>query len=321
MILPAIRFAHISDIHISNNGNRGFILSEEAARFLEEILDQFNDRPDLDFIFISGDCLNSAHRAELDRFEQIMALSRKPVLVVPGNHDGNVSNDPQVFSQRFFSQRFNPQYTLRPSTGQAGYFSVPVKAGIQFIGLDTTVPGQIGGVIDPAQLAWLAEELNRCADRAVIIGCHHPLHPLCLADLSGKWYDWFVCANGRQVQAVLDSSPAVKMVLYGHHHVGKVFKVGEQAHLAAPALSSYPCAYRIVQLSRQADEWHAGWNQVATSRTIQQRAAMLLRQNDFSLDYNPQDIALFADFAEGSSLDWHFHGPARLLPENSLTGL
>lgn len=313
-----VRFAHISDIHISNYGNQGFILSAEAARFLAEILEELNGHPDVDFIFISGDCLNAAHSAELARFEQILALSRKPVLVTPGNHDGNAADDPQVFTQRFFARRFNPQYTHRPETGQAGYFSVPVKEGIQFIGLDTAIPGQVGGGIDAAQLNWLADELARCAGKAVIVGCHHPLHPLCPADLNGKWRDWFVCANGLSVQALLNSSPAVKMVLYGHHHAGRVFRLGEQAHLASPALSSYPCAYRIVELTGQGDAWQVGWKQIAALETVQQQAALALKQSDFSLEYNPLDGSRFAAFAEGTALEWNFQGSAQLLPENPL---
>ena len=89
-----LQFAHISDIHFSKDGNRGFMLSEEASRFLAGSVERLNGNPDIDFLFISGDCLNSGHQTELNRFEQVVALSEKPVLIVPGNHDGNHAIDP-----------------------------------------------------------------------------------------------------------------------------------------------------------------------------------------------------------------------------------
>jgi len=304
----SIKFAHISDIHVAKDGDYGFMLTEEAQRFLAETIQQLNAAPDLDFVFINGDSLNSGHQVELERFQAIIAQLKKPFFIVPGNHDGDAREDPQIFTQRYFSSIFNPQFAERPATGQAGYFSVTLKEGAQFIGLDTTVPGQVGGKVDDAQLRWLENELSQRDDKLVIVGAHHPLHPLCPQDTGGVWQDWFVCANGPEVQAALDAHPAVQLLLCGHHHVNKVFRTERQLHIASPSLATYPLAYRLIELTQQENNWHIAWKTCYAPQDVQTEAARRLRNSDFSLMYAPDDGQLFVDFARGGELEDSFSG-------------
>ncbi len=304
----SVHFAHISDIHLSKDGNERFMMSEEAAEGLRHILARLNAMPDLDFIFIGGDCLHHGHEEELARFRELVAGVEKPLLVIPGNHDGNLPEEPQVFTQRRFAAVFNPQFAARPATGQAGYFSVAVGEGVQFIGLDTTLPGQVGGAVDAAQLDWLRGELARHDDRLVIVGCHHPLHPLCPQDRQGKWRDWFVCANGESVQATLDAQPAVRLVLCGHHHVNRVFRRGRQIHMAAPALVSYPCAYRLIRLWGEGDDLRIRWETLTLPEAVQAEAALRLQNSNFALEFDPQNGKAFVEFAAGRPFDRAFEG-------------
>ena len=304
----SIKFAHISDIHIAKDGDYGFMLTEEAQRFLVEIIQRLNALPDLEFVFINGDCLNGGHQVELERFQTIIAQLKKPFFIVPGNHDGNVGDNPQIFTQRYFSSFFNSQFADRPASGQAGYFSVGLKEGVQFIGLDTAVPGQIGGKVDEAQLHWLENELLQHGGKLVIVGVHHPLHPLCPQDTGGVWQDWFVCANGPKVQALLDAHPAVQLVLCGHHHVNKVFRAGGQLHIVSPSLATYPIAYRLIDLTQQEDGWHIAWQTYYAPDEVQAKAARRLKNSDFALMYNPNDGQPFVDFAKGGKLEDSFSG-------------
>ena len=304
----SVHFAHISDIHLSKDGNERFMMSDEAAAELRPILARLNAMPDLDFIFIGGDCLHHGHEEELARFRALLEGVEKPLLVIPGNHDGNLSDDPQVFTQRRFAAVFNPQFADRPATGQAGYFSVAVGEGAQFIGLDTSLPGQVGGAVDAAQLDWLREELSRHSDRLVIIGCHHPLHPLCPQDRQGKWRDWFVCANGEAVQSVLDAHPSARLVLCGHHHANHVFRRGNQLHMAAPPLATYPCAYRLVRLTGGGDDLRIGWQTFTLPESVRAEAALRLQNSSFALEFDPQNGKAFVEFAAGRPFDRAFEG-------------
>ncbi|HEY84399.1 MAG TPA: hypothetical protein G4N96_04695 [Chloroflexi bacterium] len=304
----SIKFAHISDIHVAKDGDYGFMLTEDAQRFLAEIIQRLNALPDLDFVFINGDCLNSGHQVELERFQAIIAQLKKPLFIVPGNHDGDAADDPQIFTQRYFASLFNPQFAKRPATGQAGYFSATLKEGAQFIGLDTSIPGQIGGRVDEAQLRWLKDELAQRSDKLVILGVHHPLHPLCPQDTGGVWLDWFVCANGEKVQSLLDAHPAVQLVLCGHHHVSKVFRAGGQLHVVSPPLATYPSAYRLIELAQQEDGWRIAWQTYYAPEDVQTKAAHRLKNSDFALMYDPNDGQSLVDFARGGAMEHAFSG-------------
>ena len=179
---------------------------------------------------------------------------------------------------------------------------------MQFIGLDTSVPGQIGGLVDEAQLRWLENELPQHSDKLVIVGAHHPLHPLCPPDKSGVWNDWFVCANGQQVQRLLDAHPAVQLLLCGHHHVNKVFRTDGQLHIVSPSLATYPIAYRCIELAQREDGWHIAWQTHYASEDIQEEAAYQLKISDFALMYDPDDGQPFVDFARGGKLEDFFSG-------------
>lgn len=312
MTADTLHFAHISDIHFSRAGNNGFMLAEESPRLLRTAFQQLNERPDLDFVFISGDCLNSAHRSELDHFQGALAALKKPYFIVPGNHDGDLSADPDIFDQRFFAAQFNPHFGQRPRTGQAGYFSVPLAEGVQFIGLDTTIPGQTGGVVDAAQLAWLEAALREQSARLVIVGCHHPLHPLTRRDETGLWREMFVCANGQAVQGVLEGSPAVRLVLYGHHHMTRITRRGGQLHVASPALVSYPCTYRLFWVTQNANGWLIRWQMQPAPPEVTAEAARLLYESDFSREYDP-DPQAFVDLAGGDTFEWA--GEITIIPD------
>ncbi len=302
-MMKSLKFVHISDIHISKNNEASFLVTEDITRFFKETIELLNILPALDFVFISGDCLNSGREIELFQFQQILAQLEKPVFIVPGNHDGNVSDAPNVFTQRRFASIFNPQYAERPQNGQAGYFSISVKDDFQLIGLDTSIPGQVEGQIDDEQLAWLETELKRHADKFIIVGFHHPLHPLCEKSKTGLWKDMFVCQNGKKVQKLLDTYKSVKIVLCGHHHISKAFSMGSQLHLASPPLASFPCGYRIIHLTEHGDDWRINWKTNYAPAFIRSKAATQLITSQFALEYDAENPHNFIKLARGSQFD------------------
>jgi 3',5'-cyclic AMP phosphodiesterase CpdA len=304
----SLKFAQISDIHLSMHGNRSFNLSEESAGLLADAVRYLNSLPDLDFVFVSGDVTDNAHQSELNHFQSLLAALEKPAWVIPGNHDGNPSTPPEYMNHRQFAAVFNPQYQARPAEGQAGYFSVTVKDGFQLIALDTNVLGAVGGTVDAPQLAWLQEEIRQHRDKFIIIGCHHPLHPLTERDQHGNWRDMFMMPVGPDVQAILDAEPAVKLVLYGHHHMSKLFRAGQQLHVASPALVSYPCAYRIFQLQQDGTDWQISWEMQGAPPEVEALAAQRLHDSDFVLDYDPDNMQAFVDIARGQPFEWKFAG-------------
>jgi Icc protein len=260
-VITNLHFAQISDIHISSLGDRYDMLSSRSAGFLADIFAELNQVEDLDFVLITGDLFDTAHWEEFDRFQQIIRTLQKPYHIIPGNHDRCNLDSTQGLTRRQFAHRFNPQVEARPTApeAQTGYWSVTVNPDVQLIGLDSIRDEDWGGIIDAIQVEWLKSELIKHADKLVILAIHHPFHTLAPIDHHPDWSN-FVCDNGSEMLTLLDHYPQVKVVLTGHHHLAKVDAFGQRLHLACPAVSIYPCAYRTLRLSQQVNgTWLIEW--------------------------------------------------------------
>jgi len=256
-----LHFAQLSDIHISSLGDRYDMLSGQVADFLANLCHNLNQVEDLDLVLITGDLFDTASQEEFDRFQQAIQNLQKPWYVIPGNHDRQDLNKTGGLTRHQFASHFNPQFEARPTApeAQAGYWSMTLKPNVQLIGLDSIRNQDWGGIIDAVQFEWLENELATHADKLIILAVHHPLHVLAPIDHHPDW-PGFVCDNASDVLALLDHQPQVKIVLTGHHHLAKVDTLGQRLHLACPAMAIYPCAYRTLRVSQQANgSWSFEW--------------------------------------------------------------
>ncbi len=302
-----IHFAHISDIHISAQGDKYDMLSGRAAGFVANIVARLNQQDDLDFVLITGDLFNEASPQELHRFQQTIRSLQKPYYVIPGNHDRGGPDSPEGLTRLEFAERFNPQIEARLATteSQLGYWSIALKPDVQLIGLDSIKDDDWGGVIGSTQLAWLENELNICRDRLAIVAVHHPLHRLASIDEHPDWAN-FVCDNGAAVLALLDRYPQVKLVLTGHHHVTKADRFGPRLHLACPAVAVYPCAYRSLRLSRRSNGgWQLAWqtHPATDQTTVAEARARMANAWIEEAEFEPDFVEAYLEIARGSGQD------------------
>lgn len=279
-MLTKLYFAQISDIHISLLGDYEEILSGRAAGFLETVIADLNRQANLDFVLLTGDLFNTPEPSNVALFQQIIQTLRKPYYIIPGNHDHRNADQTEGLTRHDFARLFNPQVEARPtdSAAQNGYWSVTVKPEVQLIGLDSNRDADWGGIIDSAQMTWLEQELLAHADKLIVLVAHHPFHPLAPVDFDPRWRN-YVCDNGPDVLALLDRHPQVKLVLTGHHHQAKADLLGQRLHLACPALSVYPCAYRTLRLAQSAEGmWHIEWqtHPIANSATLAEARQMMI---------------------------------------------
>jgi 3',5'-cyclic-AMP phosphodiesterase len=159
-----IRFLHLSDLHVGASPEHALhgVNSERATRAL--LAEASRRVPDPAFVLVTGDLSDDGEAAGYERVRAMLDQTfsaATPVLVGLGNHDGRPG--------------FRAGY-LGETAGQAGrpYFHATVVGGLRVVMLDSAVPGEVGGAIDPAQLAWLDDLLGAPAPLGTLVAIHHP---------------------------------------------------------------------------------------------------------------------------------------------------
>lgn len=302
-----LHFAHVTDIHISDRGDTAHVVGSYAPTLARECFERLNEIDDLDFVLISGDVLDLATQAELDRFLEALAVLRKAWHFIPGNHDGFIHDKyPNAFRPHEAIPLIDPRLTSPPPEAQQARWSRTVAEGVQMIGLDSRIPDTWAGEVGPEQLAWLKDELEAHHNDLVIIAIHHPVHKLA-PHLNSRWWQNYVCRNGRELEELFDHYPNVKLVLAGHHHANQIGLRNGRVHINTAALSGYPCSYRTLRLS----ETEAGWRlQVKThqvgNEAIWQRARDVALVSHPAYEYDAQNPAAYLEFCAGRAEDLSF---------------
>jgi acid phosphatase type 7 len=136
------------------------------------------------FAYALGDVVyfNGDHSQYFPQFYEPYETIKLPFFAIPGNHDGDNSDDPSVRSLDAFVTNFcapAPALTAdakdapRDAMTQPNCYWTLTANLATIVGLYTNVPS--GGVVDATQEAWLDAELKAApTDRALILALHHP---------------------------------------------------------------------------------------------------------------------------------------------------
>jgi len=145
-----IWFVHISDTH---NG------TERAAESLRFVLrDIENNFPDIKFVAVTGDITEFGWEEELAENYEIMEKSGLSYFNVMGNHDSRWSR--------------SGRKAFRDTYGDT-HWAVHTKYASVFL-IDSSVLLEQYGYLDPFELAWLENELDKIDGKPAIVGFHHP---------------------------------------------------------------------------------------------------------------------------------------------------
>lgn len=130
-----------------------------------------------DFVYFNGD--EADYPAQ---FYEPYAHLNCPIIGIPGNHDGDNSDDPSVPSlQAWMTNLCSTSATLpaaaveynRDTETQPNCYWTLRAQAVTIIGCYSNVPS--GGVIEPDQAAWLASELQDAPKGVpLIVSLHHP---------------------------------------------------------------------------------------------------------------------------------------------------
>lgn len=187
----------LSDPHIVAPGHLLYGQIDTAA-LLAAAVARVNSLPfAVEAVVVSGDLVNAGRGEEYAHLAALLAPLRAPWYLMPGNHDAR-----EPLREAFPGQPWTP--------GPLCCARIPAAAGVLLL-LDTVVPGEEGGEVAAAQLAWL--DAHCPGDRPAFLFLHHPPFATGIAGM-----DAIACAGGARLAAWLDAHPQVVALACGHVH-------------------------------------------------------------------------------------------------------
>ena len=192
--------AQLTDTHITEPGERiagHFLPHERLARCVSAINAL---RPMPDCVVITGDLVNSGSTGEYAALRACLSGLRPPFFLLPGNHDISAPLREVFANHAYLGDGPTLDYVIE-------------DMAVRLVALDTRIPGQSGGQLTDAQLAWLDEVLGAAPQRPTLLLMHHP--PV---DVGIPALDAIRCANDTALAFVLERHRQVRHILCGHVH-------------------------------------------------------------------------------------------------------
>jgi Icc protein len=196
-IMTPLRLLHFTDLHLSADEDarlRGIQPLATLRRTLAQAIACTRESgwpPDA--ILVTGDIVHDDPRG-YEVFRREFANLGVPVGCIPGNHD-----DASVMSRMLAHSPFITSGCLD-------------LRGWRVVLLDSSVAGQDGGHLAPAQLQLLRSALAS-ATTPVLVCLHH--HPVAM---SSDWLDQIGLDNAADFFRIIDAYQSVRAVLWGHVH-------------------------------------------------------------------------------------------------------
>ncbi len=267
-----IKFAHITDTHVTFTGRNGTSLFEESFNIFRDIIDQINEMGDIDFILFGGDNINNTDPGTkgFDEFMHIMSGVKVPYFVQFGNRESSPIPPGVAFSKERYAMKMKGHGLDIGSY----WWSISPFPGLRILGLDTSIIDHDNGEIPQTELKWITEEITRYPHDMIITLSHHLFLPTWGSRDIPKWKKKYLLKNHQEVNTILEGTPQVKMCLTGHHHISKIQTVNGLHYIASPAAVQYPHAFRTITINR--NEARLQFHQVREQRIIELGKKFLL---------------------------------------------
>lgn len=225
-----LRFLHITDTHIGPTESFE-LYGRSPLKYLRRLVEEINALGhNVDFVLHTGDVVDDRSVAAYQLYEQAIDDLTLPVHHVPGNHD-----DP-AHLQRIVMGISEPADRLDYTFD---------AHGVRFIVLDTRGPVDPGGFVEPDQLDWLTEQIDRTIAEGmpIVVAMHHSIVPLDTPWLDAQPPAWpqgrfMFTENASAVRPILAKArDRIRCVLSGHVH--GAFVVQSDGVLYAPSQSVF----------------------------------------------------------------------------------
>jgi Icc protein len=194
--------AQIGDFHLRPIGQTAYagIDTHTMTRRAIDTIAALDPAPDC--VLVTGDLADGGRPEEYALAADLLSRLSMPVFVIPGNHDRRetmrdclAGTYPYLLQDEDFLHYVVEDFSVR------------------LIGLDTVMPGQVGGAICAARAAWLAERLAEGNHRPTLVFMHHP--PFATG-VSGM--DATMCRTDSAFAELVESHSEIERIVAGHHH-------------------------------------------------------------------------------------------------------
>jgi 3',5'-cyclic AMP phosphodiesterase CpdA len=212
--------AQISDLHIKRPGALAYRRVDTAAYLVRCVaaLNALVPRPDA--VIMTGDLVDQGDPQQYEHLKTLLAPLELPYFLLVGNHD-----DRAALRAAF------PDRAELHSGGEFIQYAVDVGA-LRVIALDSLVPGQSGGTLCDARLAWLAAQLDAASGKPTIVALHHPPFVSGIGHMDELRLD---PAAAAKLAALIARYPNVERVICGHVHRPMFVRFGGTIASAVPA--------------------------------------------------------------------------------------
>lgn len=237
-----LKFAHISDVHLSDKtvDTSYKVLASSKQLFADEV-DQINDEKNLDFVVVTGDLVDKPQEELLKQACDQMNKLKAPWYFAFGNHDAAIGSS--FKKDKYFSYLKKRNKNIKADNY---YYSFIPKKGFRAIVLDGTIDTKItaNGELPKGELKWLDGQLSDAQknNQVPLMFLHFPLQ-----EPFPSFHHRIT--NAAEFKAVLDKHKIPMAIFSGHYHAAKITKEGNILHVSTPSLVTYPCAFRIVTVS------------------------------------------------------------------------
>lgn len=191
----------ISDLHIKPERRLAY-RRVDTASMLERCVQRILALPQVpDAVIATGDLVDFGTEAEYRLLRELLAPLTMPLYLMPGNHDGRESLR-TVFADHAYLRQWAPfvQYAIDDHP-------------LRLVALDTVVPGQGGGELCDARIAWLDRTLAAAPSRPTVVALHHPPFETGIGHM-----DRIGLTGIEQLAAVIARHPQVERLIAGHLH-------------------------------------------------------------------------------------------------------
>lgn len=227
---PLVRGEHKRSFKVAISGDTQTYSNNEIGYVRDALANELAARDDLELVLIEGDILGD-DLGLYPRFKQVMSAAGVPVYGLPGNHDLDFDAPTDANSLDTFKREWGP-----------AYYSFDV-GDVHFVALDNmrypctpeldNADGRhdfcndpenrptYNGIIDDAQMEWLANDLAQVPQhKLIVLNMHIPL--VSFVDMGSNKHQ---TDNAQWLYDLVEGRPVV--ALSGHTHTLENFRTGE----------------------------------------------------------------------------------------------